>query len=175
MIQAAQDPYHSAIHLSDPRIQEILNFPLLANLTSSEMKLALLKHKIAELLILLSDTNADTTSALSTELSITDIGKLDYIRTLIEENFYNPPPLKSIMSETGFSRKTLTNGFRMIYGATVDKYAKTIRLKNAKLFLTQTDFSIAEIADKCGYENPNNFTRAFKNEFGITPREFRKN
>lgn len=40
--------------------------------------------------------------------------------------------------------------------------------------LTESDLPVTEIAAKVGYENPNKFTSAFKNAYGIPPMELRK-
>lgn len=49
---------------------------------------------------------------------------------------------------------------------------KSFRLKRAKDLLLQNNLSISEIAYKVGYDLPNSFSRAFKKEFGISPKEF---
>lgn len=36
------------------------------------------------------------------------------------------------------------------------------------------DYTVAEVAYKCGYEENSNFTRAFKMLYGITPSQYRK-
>ena len=40
--------------------------------------------------------------------------------------------------------------------------------------LRETDRQIADIASAVGYESQGKFTRAFKEESGMTPREYRK-
>lgn len=49
---------------------------------------------------------------------------------------------------------------------------KSFRLKRAKDLLRQNKLSISEIAYKVGYDLPNSFSRAFKKEFGMSPKEF---
>ncbi len=49
---------------------------------------------------------------------------------------------------------------------------KSFRLKRAKDLLAQNKLSISEIAYKVGYDLPNSFSRAFKKEFGLSPKEF---
>ena len=52
-------------------------------------------------------------------------------------------------------------------------YLREYRLQTAQKLLTETDASIAEIAHRVGYENPNKFSSAFRQVFGMTPTEYR--
>lgn len=47
------------------------------------------------------------------------------------------------------------------------------RMKQAALLLKDPDAKIYNISTMIGYVNPNNFTRAFKSYWGITPSEYR--
>jgi DNA-binding response OmpR family regulator len=49
---------------------------------------------------------------------------------------------------------------------------KSFRLKRAKDLLLQNKLTISETAYKVGYDLPNSFSRAFKKEFGMSPKEF---
>jgi len=48
-------------------------------------------------------------------------------------------------------------------------------MKNAARLLNDVRYRIYEISDMVGYSNSFNFTRTFKNYFGMTPSEYRKN
>jgi AraC-like DNA-binding protein len=48
-----------------------------------------------------------------------------------------------------------------------------IRLNKAKELLRIADTSIASIAFECGFNDPAYFSRAFKQENGVTPQEWR--
>ena len=48
-------------------------------------------------------------------------------------------------------------------------------MKKAALFLKDPDVKIYNISNMVGYVNPNNFTRAFKMYYGLTPTEYRAN
>lgn len=53
-------------------------------------------------------------------------------------------------------------------------YINDIRMKAAKKMLTESDLSVAEIADKCGFCDYNYFIRAFKKHYGIPPKQYKK-
>jgi AraC-like DNA-binding protein len=48
-----------------------------------------------------------------------------------------------------------------------------IRLNKAKEMLKRNSDSIASIALDCGYNDPGYFARVFKQEYGVTPQEWR--
>lgn len=50
-----------------------------------------------------------------------------------------------------------------------------VRMKQAALFLQDPDIKIYNISSLVGYINANNFTRAFKTYYGVTPSEYRTN
>ncbi|MGV2685834.1 helix-turn-helix domain-containing protein, partial [Clostridium perfringens] len=50
-----------------------------------------------------------------------------------------------------------------------------IRMKEAKRLLTETDYSVQEIAERVGYAHAISFTRVFKRTAGVTPGEYRNN
>ncbi|MBO8163475.1 MAG: response regulator transcription factor [Brevibacillus sp.] len=61
--------------------------------------------------------------------------------------------------------KRLNQSFRQLLTA--------IRLKEAERLLLETNLSIQEVADKCGFTNANYFSRIFKEKTGTSPRSFR--
>ncbi|GLR15466.1 hybrid sensor histidine kinase/response regulator transcription factor [Portibacter lacus] len=52
---------------------------------------------------------------------------------------------------------------------------KSFRLRRAKDLLIGNDINISEIAYRVGYDLPNSFSRAFKKEFGMSPKEYKEN
>lgn len=54
-------------------------------------------------------------------------------------------------------------------------YCRTYRLQIAEKMLREGQLSVAEIAAKIGYINPNKFTSAFCSEYKMTPTEYKKN
>lgn len=64
--------------------------------------------------------------------------------------------------------------FKKQMGISPTKYIIKLRMDSAKDLLKNSNLSIAEISTKCGYNDYNFFSRAFKNENGISPTEYRK-
>jgi transcriptional regulator GlxA family with amidase domain len=49
----------------------------------------------------------------------------------------------------------------------------SIRLKHASKLLEETDFPVAEIAAKVGFDLPHYFTRLFTDKIGCSPKQHR--
>ncbi len=54
-------------------------------------------------------------------------------------------------------------------------YVKQLRMEQAKKFLIQTLAPISDISYSIGYDNPLNFSTAFKKITGCSPKVYRKN
>lgn len=65
--------------------------------------------------------------------------------------------------------------FRQITGQTPLQYIINLRIANAQMMLETTDYSISQIAEKVGYDNPLYFSRIFHRQTGVSPREYRRN
>ncbi|MFM6925641.1 MAG: ATP-binding protein [Ferruginibacter sp.] len=60
-------------------------------------------------------------------------------------------------------------------GCSPNKFIRIIRLNKAKEMLKHSSASIASIALDCGYNDPGYFARVFKQEYGVTPQDWRTN
>lgn len=70
---------------------------------------------------------------------------------------------------------TSQNGpFKSVYGMSIAAHIKEHRMEEAAEFLRDEKLSLAEVAAKVGYTNQSKFTAAFKNRFGMLPKEYRK-
>lgn len=72
------------------------------------------------------------------------------------------------------SRSTLTRKLKAITGDTPADFARHIRMKHARHILEDHARNISEVAAAVGYTNRKHFTQCFKDEFGMTPTEYRE-
>ena len=77
---------------------------------------------------------------------------------------------KSIhVSESWFLQK-----FKEHTGVTPMHYILSLRMSAAQDLLENSDYSVTEIAEIIGYDNPLYFSRIFRKQIGVSPREYRK-
>ncbi len=96
------------------------------------------------------------------------------VREAVEQN----------ISDTGFSVEQLCKMVFMSHsklhrkldaltGCSPNKFIRIIRLNRAKELMKQPGSSISSIALDCGYNDPGYFARVFKQEYGVTPQDWR--
>ena len=69
---------------------------------------------------------------------------------------------------------TLKRVFKEVYGETIAAHMKKHRMAAAAALLVQTQDDISAIALAVGYESQSKLTAAFKEYFGVLPKEYRK-
>ncbi len=94
-----------------------------------------------------------------------------YLQTHIHESV----SLEELAQRFFMSRSYLTRSFRNITGFSVVEYMTYIRIQKAQQLLLESDRSITEIADLCGFGNITYFEKVFKEATGQTPVQYRKN
>ena len=82
---------------------------------------------------------------------------------------------EDIASALCISTKQLNRKITVLTGESLAKYVLRVKMSHArKLLEADKNYSIQEIAQKCGYEDHSNFTRAFKSVYGVTPTQYKK-
>lgn len=94
-----------------------------------------------------------------------------YLQTHIHESV----SLEELAQRFFMSRSYLTRSFRNVTGFSVVEYMTYIRIQKAQQLLRESDRSITEIADLCGFGNITYFEKVFKEATGQTPVQYRKN
>lgn len=91
----------------------------------------------------------------------------------IEHNFQNNISVESIAEVCGLNRSYFGKIFREAVGKTPQDFLLSYRMTKAAELLKLTQLSIGDVSQAVGYENQLHFSRAFKNIYGMSPREWR--
>lgn len=95
---------------------------------------------------------------------------------LRDEIYKNPALDWSIEYAAGklfLSKFYFQNLYKQFFKTTFQKDLICARIGSAKKLLLYSNNKIYEIAEMCGYKNIEHFTRQFKKEVGVTPKEFK--
>ena len=96
---------------------------------------------------------------------------LNYINS---KNKKSDITIDDVATHAGFSTDYFNRIFFAHTGFNIMEYVRFSRLKKAAHLLRGTNNDILDIALDCGYEAHESFSRAFKNQYGISPSEYRK-
>jgi AraC-like DNA-binding protein len=92
---------------------------------------------------------------------------------LIERDPCAHLPLHELAREGQISRFHFVRAFARVTGLTPHRYLKRARLRAAAVRLALGDARIIDVVLTCGFRDVSNFNHAFKEEFGVTPRQHR--
>lgn len=92
----------------------------------------------------------------------------------IEENLTENIEYKKLAQIVGVSEYSLQRIFMFLTNISISEYIRKRRLSRAFEELKTSDIKVIDIAVKYQYDSAISFSRAFKNMFGVTPKECRK-
>jgi transcriptional regulator GlxA family with amidase domain len=99
--------------------------------------------------------------------------KLTQAVLLMEANIEEPLTTDEIAQHVCVSRRQLERIFKQYLGRVPSQYYLELRLNKARQLLMQTSKSIIQIGLSCGFSSGPHFSSAYRNFFGVTPREDR--
>lgn len=152
---------HPDIYFAEKHLYELTyseeNAPLISSLTSLFLSRAFQKIE----LIPFSTVTAQDLSC--------DI--ISYISNHYSEDL----TLDRVANRFGLGKYALSRIFSNTLKINFVSYINALRINHAEFLLLTSDLNIISIAMECGYHNQQTFNRIFKETFGCTPTDFRKN
>lgn len=96
------------------------------------------------------------------------------VREIVEANFTNYEfSVEQLCRQVFMSHSQLHRKLEALTNCSPNKFIKLVRLQKAKTLLANPALPIGTIALDCGYIDPGYFARVFKQEYGLTPHEWR--
>lgn len=130
-------------------------------------------HLIGHLYLFMDSLVRSSTSAqISRGSSLRDF----YIKeafSFTEQNFQNDISVEDIAASIGLNRSYFGKIFHESMGKTPQEFLINYRMTKATELLKLTGLSVGDIGNAVGYSNQLHFSRAFKNVYGVSPRQWR--
>lgn len=127
-------------------------------------KVSLFLYNVLSLLMLHNETgNSEARSDHVVDL-VTKLNNYTYLTTRIQDIYGHYPVAKC----------KLIKDFKEYTGMTIVQYQRKQKLAYAAQLLVSSQYQITEIAEILGFDSFSHFLRIFKEEYNMTPKEYRK-
>jgi transcriptional regulator GlxA family with amidase domain len=93
---------------------------------------------------------------------------------LIEQHLNEPLSLSRIAQHLNVSKRQLERLFHTHVGKGVQRYSRMLRVHYGLWLLADSDRTITEISQECGFSDASHFIRCFRHEFSVAPLEMRR-
>ena len=99
---------------------------------------------------------------------------VENVKRYIHEHLHEPLDRETLASVAGFSIPHFHRVFTAQVGESAANYIRRLRLERAGRKLRMGAVDITEVALAAGYDSHAAFSKAFKQQFGLSPSEFRQ-
>ncbi|MCI8959415.1 MAG: response regulator [Lachnospiraceae bacterium] len=96
------------------------------------------------------------------------------VEKYIQEHYDQVLSLDILAEKVYLTPHYLSSIFIQEKGIGINKYLKNVRMEKARQMLMETNMKISEISQRVGYSSLSYFCRSFRNEYGLTPDQYRK-
>ena len=94
--------------------------------------------------------------------------------SFIEQNYALPITVEDMANRCNLDRSYFGKVFKDMIGQSPQDFLIRYRMSKATSLLTSTSLSIGDISVQVGYPNQLHFSRAFRNIYGMSPRQYRQ-
>jgi len=100
--------------------------------------------------------------------------QVERIMEWLDKKYKEPLRLENMSRDLHLSSHHLSHLFKNCTGSSISDYLTAKRMQQALLLLMSGDYSVARISEEVGINNCSHFIKLFKNYFGSTPHQYRK-
>ncbi|MEM9803915.1 MAG: AraC family transcriptional regulator [Cyanobacteria bacterium P01_D01_bin.56] len=100
------------------------------------------------------------------------LDRLYAAKEILTQDVSKPPVLTDLAQRVGLNEYRLKQGFRQAFGTTPFGYLHHYRMQHAQYLLLNSGLTIAGVAARIGYRNPEAFSTAFRRKFAISPKAY---
>lgn len=128
--------------------------------------------------LLLEITQLFMSDSMATPHALTQVRgdrRVEHCLREMDAHIETPLPIPELARRSGCRQRDLEQRFERHFGASPQQVYRRLRLNAARRMLAADGLSIAEVALRAGYGDASAFSRAFRLEFGLTPRDIARN
>ena len=103
-----------------------------------------------------------------------EYSSFDFVYRYLQQNYSGSIMMHELADSLGIARSTLHKQFKEKIGVSPQQYLMSLRLDAASQLLVSSRMSVDEIASSCGIRDKSYMSRIFKEKYGLTPGEYRR-
>lgn len=131
----------------------------------------LIQNKLREFVLLMSKTlKAPTEVDFLASMFKPNFAKFEEV---IQSNLYSDLDLNEFAALCHMSLSTFKRKFKEVYDESPAKYFSKMKMKKAAALLMNKEIRVSDVAYDLGYDSMTSFNRAFKDQMGKSPSEYR--
>lgn len=149
---------------------------LLSNPYEGYRRLLYVEAKVYEVLCASLDlwhANIDRQATVSC-FSTRDLRLIEQAKGLLLQDPGEVMTIPQLARAVGTNTSKLKRGFKFLYGMTVFEMGHRFRMNHALKLLIEDRLSVSEVAAAVGYQHQTSFTAAFRDCFGVAPKDARR-
>ena len=140
--------------------------------TSQQMSYELVCHNLLEILLIKILRHQHFDLEVGKQSNATK--DISFIKHYLETYYHESIQLEDLASMTHLSRFYISHSFKKEIGMSPMEYLIDIRIKESKILLRTTNYSISQVADIVGFTTPTYFSKQFRKSTGISPTDYRE-
>lgn len=129
---------------------------------------------ILQLLALLCQQRSVPRSQIDSPRGLRKSERLKNILQFVEEHYQEPILLSDVAKQNYFNPEYFSRYFKQKTGISFSQYLRQYRVQMARKLLIHSEQSILEIALENGFSDERGLIKAFRQQYGVTPLQYRK-
>lgn len=122
---------------------------------------------------LLRFTNANSNNQITTKETLSP-AQLSMIGSYIERHISHSIKVNDLGNLTGLSRSHFSRAFANSTGIPAQQFILKKKINRTRLLLVNSTMSLADIGFQTGFSSLSHFSKAFKKELGLSPKQYRE-
>ena len=103
-----------------------------------------------------------------------DVRRFEPVTSMIDKSPGTRWNIHELAARIGLGRGRFSSEFKRVFAIPPSKYIMRKRLEQARYLLMTTNRTLEDIAEELGFSDAFHFSKSFKNNIGLSPKEFRE-
>ncbi|WP_277679615.1 helix-turn-helix domain-containing protein [Gracilibacillus dipsosauri] len=121
-----------------------------------------------------NDWDTQTNQDILADIGVSDDDLMNWALEWLLQNFHKRFSIRDLSSKIGLSPVQFSRRFQKAFHKTPSDFVKMLRIRKAARLLLDTDYTLDQIAERCGYDNGFYLSRVFSSYMQMSPSRYRE-